>query len=101
MPGYEDQSYAAAGVDEPCDGGDGSDCDYPLIGRSNHAAHRSIPGWPFLRYPSWRIGSSLDALLLDLWTSGSLRSDHSMFRFHVGNHSGIFAQTDLRISGNG
>ncbi len=29
MPGYEAQSHAAAGVAQPGDGGNGSDCDYP------------------------------------------------------------------------
>src|SRR5580698_5468919 len=50
------------------------------------------------RYLSGRIGSPLDAFLLDLWASGSLHSDHSLFCLHVGNHSCLFAQTDFRVS---
>ena len=36
---------------------------------------------------------ALDALLLDLRASGSLRPGHSRFRVRVGNHSGLFAQS--------
>ena len=82
-------------------GRNGSDCDYAVLGCADHAADRSLSGRPFLRYPGRRLRRPLDALLLDLRTSGSLRPDHSGFRFHVGNHSGIFTQTDFRISGHG
>ena len=62
---------------------------------------RSLSGRPLLRYASRRLGHALDALLLDLRTSGSLRPGDSRLRVYVGDHPGVFPQTDFRISGYG
>ena len=44
---------------------------------------------------------TLDALLLDLRTSGSLRPGYSRLRVHVGNHPGVLPETHFRLSGDG
>ena len=78
MPGHEAQPHAAAGMAEPGDGRNGSDRDHAAIRGANHAARRSLSGRSFLRHAGRRLGSALDALLLDLRTSGSLHPDHSL-----------------------
>jgi len=67
MPRDEDQSNAATGVDEPCHGGNGSDCDYSVVGRPNHVVNRSIFGVShFFDTQGRRLRCPLDALLLDI-----------------------------------
>ena len=55
----------------------------------------------FLRHTGRRLRHSLDAFLLDFRSSRGLYPDHSRFRLRFGNHSGIFAQSHLRLSGDG
>src|SRR5215471_637263 len=73
MPRHEAQPHALIRMAQPRNGWNGFACDLAIDGRSTHAARRSIPGRPFLRYPGRRIGRTLDALLLDLRASGGLR----------------------------
>ena len=62
----------------------------PLSAAQIMLLHRSIPWRPFLRHPGRRLGRDLDALLLDLRSSGSLRSGHSSFCFRFRDDSGLF-----------
>ena len=55
----------------------GADRHLAADGGADHAADRSLPGRPLLRHAGRRISGHLDALLLDLRTSGSLRTDHA------------------------
>ncbi len=55
-------------------------------------------GGTFLRHAGRRLGRALDALLLDLRPSGSLRSGDSRLRLRLRDRSGVFAQGDLRLS---
>ena len=58
-------------------------------------------GGHFFDAAGGRSTRTVDALLLDLWTSGGVHPDHSLLRVHVGNHPGVFPQANLRISGDG
>src|SRR5437879_2442449 len=101
LPGHEAQSHAFAGMAQPGDGRNGSTRGFAADRGTVHAAYRSIFRRPFLRHAGRRLGHVVDALLLDIWTSGSVRPDYSLLRFHVVNHSGVFTETDFRISGHG
>ena len=48
LPRDEAQPNALAGLAQPCHGRNGSDCDYSVVGCSNHVADRSIFRRPFL-----------------------------------------------------
>ena len=58
-------------------------------------------GGHFFDTQAGRLRRAVDALLLDIWTSGSVHPYYSLLCFHVGNHSGVFTETDFRISGHG
>ena len=74
----------------------------PLVGGADHAAASiAIFGGHFFDTQAGGSATHLDALLLDFRTSGSVHPDYSLLRFHVGNHSGVFAQADFRIPGHG
>ena len=68
---------------------------------ADHAAHRPLSGRPFLRYAGGRLGRGVDALLLDLRPSRSLRAGHAGLRHRQRNYSRLFAQGDLRLSRHG
>ena len=101
LPGNEAQPHALAGMAQPGDVGNGSDHDHSAIRGADHVAGGSLSRRPFLRCAGGRLGRAVDALLLDLRPSGGVRPDHSLLRVHVGNHPGVFPQTDFRISGDG
>ena len=93
LSGDDARENAAAGLAESRDGRPGAACRRPADGRADHAAGRSLPGRPFLRHAGRRLRGTLDALLLDLRPSGSLRSGDSCFRFRFRNHSGVLPQS--------
>src|SRR5271168_467488 len=96
LPGHEAQPHAPPGLAQPSDVRDGSDHDHAAVSGTDHVADRSIYGGPFLRRAGWWVGRAVDALLLDIRPSRSLRADYSLLRFHVGDHSGVFPETDFR-----
>src|SRR5580698_5051226 len=101
MPRYEAQPHAAAALALPGYVGNGSARHLSTHRGTDHAAHRSISRWTLLRRTSRWISRSVDALLLDIWPSRSLRARYSCLCLYVRNHSGIFPETDLRVSGHG
>src|SRR5580700_11058268 len=101
MPGDDARSYAVICLAQSGDVRDSSDCAHPAFRGANHAARRSVSGGPFLRHTGGWLRSDLDALLLDLRTSRSVRLDYSFLRLHVRNHSGVFPKTDFWIPRHG
>src|SRR6267142_747936 len=97
----EAQPDAAAGLVEPGHGRDGYPGRIASYRSSDHAFDRPLPWRALLRYAGRRLCNPLDALLLDLRASGSLRSDYSGLRLCIRDHSSIFAQTDLWIPRHG
>src|SRR5271168_1445943 len=101
LPGHEAQPHAPPGLAQPSDVRDGSDHDHAAVSGTDHVADRSISGRPFLRRAGWWVSRAVDALLLDIWPSRGIRTDYPLLRVHVGNHPGVFQETDFRISGHG
>ena len=101
LPGHDAREDAAARLAESRDGRPGHSCRQSADRRADHAADRSLSRRPLLRHPGRRLGRDLDALLLDLRSPGSLRSGDSRFRLRVRDHSGVFAQGDLRLPDHG
>ena len=75
--------------------------DQSADGSADHADDRSLPGRAFLRHAGGRFGDSVGALLLDLRTSGSVRAGAAGVCIRERDHSGVFAEGDLRIPGDG
>src|SRR6267143_4563519 len=66
LPGDDARENAAARLAQPYDGWPGIACRESALGCTDHVACRPLPGRTFLRYAGWRLGSDLDAFLLDL-----------------------------------
>src|SRR6266545_7264383 len=101
MQGHDVHPDAAVCLDGADRLGNDPARDAALIGSADHVALGSFPGRSFLRYPGRRLGGALATLLLAVRTSRSLHPDYSSLRLHFGDHSGFFAQADLRLSGDG
>ena len=101
MPRHDPRPHAAAGLALPDHVRTGADRDHAALGRAADAARRPLSRRPLLRHAGRRIRHALDALLLDLRTPGSLHPRDSGVCVHVGDHSGLLSQTDLRLSGHG
>jgi len=98
MPGRR-SANAVAGVDEPCHGGNGSDCDHTVSAAQIMLLIDRYLGGHF--FDTQAGGSAvLDALLLDIRTSGSLRSDHPLLCFHVGSFP-VFSRKPIFDTGDG
>ena len=70
-------------------------------GGAAHAGGGPVPGRAFLRYAGRRVGGHLDALLLGVRASRSVRAGDSGIRVRFRNHPGVFAQSDFRLPGDG
>src|SRR5258708_17287722 len=79
LPRHEAESYAAAGMDELGDVWNGSARDFASIRSSNHVARGSLSWRSFFRYAISRFSHLVDALLLDIWASRGVCTDHSLF----------------------
>src|SRR5580700_232653 len=101
MPRDDTRENALVYLDESRHGGIGHLSHITPHGRSDDAFDRPLPWRALLRYSDRRVCDPLDALFLDLRASGSLRSGNPGLRVCIGDHSGIFAQTDLRIPRHG
>src|SRR5262249_50861031 len=101
MPGNAPRPNAFTGVAEPSDVRNGAYRGDAAFGGTDHAADRSLSGWPLLRYAGRGVGDAVDALLLDLRAPGGLRTRHSELRLYVRDYPGVFAETDLRLPGHG
>ena len=97
LPWNDAQPNAAACLAQPGDVRNGVDRDHSAYPRRKSCSDGSLFRRAFFRHAGGRLRHDLDALLLDFRTSGSLHPDYSLLRFHVRNHSGIFAQS--RFSG--
>ena len=76
-------------------------CRRSADGGADHAHDRPLPGRTFLRHAGRGLGRALDALLLDLRSSRSLRARDAGLCHRVRNHPGVFAQGDLRLPVHG
>src|SRR5689334_23301270 len=98
MYGNAPGPHAPAGLAEPGDVRHGSDCSDASVRGAVDAASGSLSWRPLLRYAGRRLRHTLDAFLLDLRTSGSLRPGYSGIRVYVGDYPGVFPETNLRVS---
>ncbi len=72
VSGHEDEPVTPASMVIPCDLRSGLDGDRPPDGGADHVDARSLYRVSLLRYAGGRLCCTVDAFLLDLWTSGSL-----------------------------
>src|SRR5215471_10539098 len=101
LPRHEAKPLAATCLDELGDGSAGVGGDRAANCCSTHVASRPLSGWSLLRYPSWRLGGYLDALLLDFWSSGSLHPGLAGIRYRLRGDPSLLTQADLRLLDHG
>ena len=94
---HDPHAHAAVCLVKCRGGGDDNSGAASVVGGTDHAAARSIPRLTLFRYPGWRLGGSMAAFLLDLWSSRSVHLDDPGLGLRVGDHPRIFAQTDFRL----
>src|SRR5438093_6003481 len=78
--------------------GDDPARDAAAVGGADHVVAGSFPWGALLRYPGGRLSGTLATFLLALRTPRGLHPDYSGVRLRLGDHSGVFAQADLRLS---
>ncbi len=98
---HEAGENAAVGLAQSSDGRLGDPGHKPALCSADNAARRPLPRRTFLRHPSRRLGSDLDALFLDLRAPGGLCLSDSGVRRRLRNHPGVFTQGNLWLSGHG
>src|SRR5713101_8409914 len=101
LPRDESRENALAGVAQPRHVRYGRPCHQPANGSTADVAGRSLPRGTLLRHPSWRLSGNLDALLLGLRPSRSLRPRYPGMRLRIRDHPSLLTQGYLRLSGHG
>src|SRR5215469_11372517 len=101
MQRYDAASHAAAAVAVCNDVGPRARDDQSPDGGAGDADGRPLSRRTLLRHTSRRLRDFVGTLLLDLRTSGSVRADTAGVRLRERDYSGVLAESDLRLSGNG
>ncbi len=65
--------------------------------RAGHDLHGPSAQCALLLSGTWRVGTPVAELFLDIWASGGLYPGLAGIRCDFGGHSGLFAEGDLRV----
>src|SRR6516165_2434853 len=98
---HDPETDAVVCLDERRHGSAGAGGAWTVNRRSTDVANRPLPRWSLLRYPGWRIGCHLDALLLDFRPSRGIYPGPSRVCDRFRGDSRLLAQADFWLFGHG